>query len=337
MNETDFDIHPDMHELLDAKQAAKQAEAANDARGGWNAYAAAMQRDYPPGMIVTNATLPCGVAGIARDAPARIYRFADARAPSPCVIYIHGGAFIKGSLDSGDPIAWGIAEATKWTVISIDYRLAPEHPFPCGVEDCFAAVQHILRNAAELAIDAERIALWGDSAGGNMAAASCLMARDRGKPGVAATVLVYPCLTDDLSAPAYRTYASAPVPTASMDRAWSLYLGDRRPTRDPYAAPLKAVDLAALPPTLVHVAEIDCLADDGRAYAQMLRAAGTRAELRVARRMIHGFLRARFTGPAAAAEFRAPCDFLKDLLEGGGRNSLSVSRKAAGQSVTGRD
>ena len=315
-----FDIHPDMRDLLDAKQAAKQAD---DARGGWNNYAAAMQRDRPPGMIVQDATLACAIDGLAQAAPARIYRFADAATPSPCVIYIHGGAFHKGSLDSGDPIAWGIADTLHWTVISIDYRLAPEHAFPCGVEDCFAAIQYVLRNAGELGVDARRVALWGDSAGGNMAAASCLMARDRGKPNVAATVLVYPCLTDDLSAPAYQKYANAPVPTAAMDRAWSLYLGDRRPIQDPYAAPLKATNCTALPPTFVHVAEIDCLADDGRAYAAKLQAAGTPAELRVARRMIHGFLRARFTGPDAAAEFRAPCEFLQDLFTREARNSLS--------------
>jgi acetyl esterase len=202
----------------------------------------------------------------------------------------------------------------RCTVISIDYRLAPEHPFPCGVEDSFAAVQYILGNAATLGIDAQRIAVWGDSAGGNMAAAGAMMARNRGKPNVAATVLVYPCLTDEFSAPAYRTYANAPVPAAGMDRAWNLYLGDRRPIQDPYAAPLKATNFAALPPTFVHVAEIDCLADDGRAYAAKLQAAGTPAQLRVARRMIHGFLRARFTGEAAAAEFRAPCEFLRDLF-----------------------
>ncbi len=329
-----FDIHPDMRELLSAKQAAKQAEAANDARGGWDNYAGAMQREYPAGMIVTDRTLPCRVEGVARDAPARIYQFADTTKPSPCVIYIHGGAFIKGSLESGDPIAWGIADVTKWTVISIDYRLAPENPFPCGTEDCFAAIQYVLSNAAELGLDPQRIALWGDSAGGNMAAASCLIARDRGRPNVAATILVYPCLTDELTAPAYRHYADAPVPTASMDRAWTLYLGDRRPTQDSYATPLKAKNFSGLPPTLVHIAEIDCLADDGRAYAEKLRAAGTRAELRVAKRMIHGFVRARFTGPAAAAEFRAPCDFLRGLFENGARISLPKGLRAGGQSAS---
>src|SRR5438067_4322988 len=105
-----FDIHPDMRELLDAKQAVEQAGAANDARGGWKNYAAAMQRDYPAGMIVKDTSLPCATDRSAQNAPARIYRFASAPAPSPCVIYIHGGAFTKGSLDSGDPIAWGIAD-----------------------------------------------------------------------------------------------------------------------------------------------------------------------------------------------------------------------------------
>jgi acetyl esterase len=99
-----------------------------------------------------------------------------------------------------------------------------------------------------------------------------------------------------------------------MDRAWSLYLGDRRPTDDPYAAPLKAADLTRLPPAHVHFAEIDCLADDSRRYAERLAAAGNRVVLRSADGMIHGFLRARFSGPGAAAEFAAPCAFLRDSL-----------------------
>jgi acetyl esterase len=115
----------------------------------------------------------------------------------------------------------------------------------------------------------------------------------------------------------YRDYAESPGLTrASMDHNWGLYLAGARPTREPYAAPLKASDLSGLPPAHIHIAEIDPLADDGRAYARRLEAAGSVVTLRVAERMIHGFLRARFAGPTAAAEFARPCAFLRALIEG---------------------
>jgi acetyl esterase len=234
--------------------------------------------------------------------------------PSPCVVYLHGGAFIKGSLDSGDSNAWGVADRTGAIVVSVDYRLAPDNPFPAGVEDCYAAVLYLAEHGAELGIDGSRIGLWGDSAGGNMAAAVCLMARDRGRPKISAQVLIYPALTDDLSAEAYIKYALAPVSAASIDRAWNLYLGDRRPISNGYAAPLKAPDLSNLPPAHVHFAEIDCLADDSRSFAQRLAEAGNDVTLCCAERMIHGFLRARFTGPDAAEEFEKPCRFLRQKL-----------------------
>ncbi|MCW3474741.1 alpha/beta hydrolase [Limobrevibacterium gyesilva] len=314
MQKPEFDVHPDMHELLAAKKALPQTQEQDGQRAGWAAYAASMQRDYPAGMSVRDTSFVCPGAGRDGTIAVRIYRPADAPACSPCVVYLHGGAFIKGSLDSGDPIAWGVADHVGCVVIGIDYRLAPEHPFPAGVEDCYAVVRHVAENGAAYGIDPSRLAVWGDSAGGNMAAAVCLMARDRGGPAILAQALNYACLTDDLSAEAYRHYAEAPVTTASIDRAWSLYLGDRRPTSDPYAAPLKAQDLANLPPAHVHLAEIDCLADDSRQYAWRLTAAGNRAVLRTAPRMIHGYLRARFSGPVAAEEFAAPCQFLRDIL-----------------------
>jgi acetyl esterase len=309
------DIHPDMRDLLAAKESVQQTADPEAVRSAWVNYAAAMQRPYPEGMQVQDTVFSRASKASAGDIGVRIYRPKQAPHPSPCILYVHGGAFIKGNLDSGDPVAWGVADHVGCIVVSVDYRLAPEHPFPAGAEDCYTVVRHLTDHGHELGIDPARLAVWGDSAGGNLAAAVCLMARDRGGPRILAQALNYACLTDELDAPAYRRYADAPVTTtASMDRAWSLYLGDRRPTDDPYAAPLKAPDLSRLPPAHVHFAELDCLADDSRGYAARLAAAGNQVVLREATRMIHGYLRARFSGPAAAAEFAAPCGFLSDIL-----------------------
>lgn len=309
-----FDLHPDMAELIAAKQAVPQTTDAATLRAAWNGYGAQLQRPYPDGMQVEDTAIT--VAGPPqRTLALRVYRPRRASRPSPCVLYLHGGGFVKGSLESGDVIAWGVAEQVGVVVISLDYRLAPEHPYPAALEDCYATANHIAAHGAGFGVDGTRLAVWGDSAGGNLAAALCLMARDRGGPRLIAQALNYPCLTDDVTSAAYRAYAHSPgLTAASMDHNWGLYLAGHRPTREPYAAPLKAPDLAGLPPAHIHVAEIDPLADDGRAYAERLRAAGGAVELRIAERMIHGFLRARFAGPGGAAEFARPCGFLKRAL-----------------------
>jgi acetyl esterase len=312
-----FDIHPDMSDLLAAKEATPKAGDPDVLRSGWNSYGSRLNRPYPDGMIVRDEHLSVAGAGKEGRIPVRFYWPGNVRRPSPCVVYLHGGAFIKGSLDSGDSIAWGVAAETGFAVMSVDYRLAPENPYPAGVEDCYAAVKTLSNIGERFGVDPDRIAVWGDSAGGNMAAAVCLMARDRAGPRIRAQAINYPCLTDDLNAPAYRDMAEAPGVRASViDNAWNLYLGARRPTRDGYAAPLKAADLSNLPPAHIHYAEYDCLADDARAYAERLAAAGNGVVLRQAGRMIHGYLRARFTGPDAAAEFAAPCRFLSEHLLG---------------------
>lgn len=317
MTALQFEFHPDMAELLAAKDALPKGDVSETLRAGWNTYAASMQRPYPPGMVVGDMPLSCSGAGTDGQIMVRFYRPAGLPSPSPCVVYLHGGAFIKGSLDSGDPVAWGIADQVHAIAVGIEYRLAPDHPFPAGVEDCYAVLKHLSAHGPALGIDPTRLAVWGDSAGGNMAASVCLMARDRGGPALAAQVLVYPCLTDEITAGSYVRYANAPVTTASIDRAWNLYLGARRPTRDGYAAPLKAEDLFNLPPAFLHYAEFDCLADDSRQYAARLRQAGNDVTLRCAERMIHGFVRARFSGPDAAREYDVPCAFLRRHLHTG--------------------
>jgi len=310
-----FDVHPDMLELIAAKQAVPQTLDPAAMRAGWNVYGSRLGRHYPPGMAVWDTLARCPGAGTDGEVPIRIYRPKAAPDPSPCVVYLHGGAFVKGSLDSGDGVAWGLADEVGAVCVSVDYRLAPDHPYPAALEDCHAVLRYLAEHGAEHGIDRTRLALWGDSAGGNLAAATCLLARDRGGPPIAGQGLAYPCLTDELTSSSYLRYADSPgLQTALMDACWGYYLGADRPTREPYAAPLKAPDLARLPPAHVHYAEIDPLADDGIAYAERLREAGNEVTLRCARRMIHGFMRARFFGPGAAAEFAAAGAFLRRVL-----------------------
>ena len=311
---TTFDIHPDMADVIAAKQAIAQSTDPEEMRAAWHDYEARLGRDRPGGMVVEDTAIP-------RPAPdggeiaIRIYRPEGARVPSPCVVYLHGGAFVKGSLDTGDTIAWGVADVAGVVVVSADYRIAPQNPFPAALEDCHAVVSHLAEHGERFGVQGDRIALWGDSAGGNLAAATCLIARDRGGPDIVAQALNYPCLTDELTSDSYRRYAESPgLRTAIMDWGWGHYLGDRRPTDDPYAAPLKAEDLSRLPPAHVHYAEIDPLADDAVQYAERLAAAGNDVVSRCALRMIHGFVRARFSGPEAAAEFARPCEFLREKL-----------------------
>jgi acetyl esterase len=174
----------------------------------------------------------------------------------------------------------------------------------------------VAENAAAYGIDPSRVAVCGDSAGGNLAAAVTLAARDRGGPRIAGQMLVYPCLTDVAEDGSYRVHAITPgLTTESMRTYWDWYLaGNGTPSDDPYAVPLKAGDLSGLPPTGVHVAEIDPLFDDGRLYAERMKAAGVPTEYRCARGMIHGFMRSRLLGPESAAEFSAICRFLSRCL-----------------------
>jgi acetyl esterase len=306
-----IDVHPEMQGLIAAKQKVTATLTPQDLRAAWNSYGGSMQRPYPADMTVEDVMFETPDIDRALT-PVRIYRPGRISDGAPCVIYVHGGSFVKGSLDSGDAIAWGVADQVPAVVVSLDYRLAPEHPFPAAVEDCFAVLRYIAGHAGALGVDPDRIAVWGDSAGGGLAAALCLMARDRGGPGITAQALNYPMLTDELTSSSYVIFAESPeATTAALDACWTLYLGQQRPTASPYAAPLKARDLSRLPPAHIHIAEIDPLADDGRQYAARLSEAGCAIELRVAERMIHGFLRARFFGPQSAEEFSRPCAFLR--------------------------
>lgn len=305
-------LHPEMQALVDAKADLPPANTLEEMRVNWNAYAARMRRPHPTDMTVEDR----GVTGKGATIPVRIYRPAAAPDRAPAILYFHGGGFMKGDLDSSDTVAWGLAQETGAVVVSVDYRLAPEHPYPAAFDDCFSVLADVAANAGRYGVDPARIAVCGDSAGGNLAAAVSLAARDRDGPAVAAQALIYPCLTDDLKQASYRVHAETPgLTTASMGSYWNWYLtAGGTPSDDPYAVPLKAKNLFGLPRALVHVAEIDPLFDDGRLYAERLKAAGVATEYRCAKGMIHGFMRARLLGPDSAAEFGAICAFLRRCL-----------------------
>jgi acetyl esterase len=230
---------------------------------------------------------------------------------------MHGGGFMLGDLASSDSIAWGLADQTGAVVVSVDYRLTPEHPYPAAFDDCYGVLSHLAAHADDFGVDAARVAVAGDSAGGNLSAALCLAARDRGGPRIAAQALIYPGTGLDQSAASYIEHADSPGLTTEGTRKYrDLYLPGNRDTDDPYARPVMARDLSNLPPAWVHSAEIDPIRDDGRVYASKLALAGVDVTYREARGMIHGFMRARFLGAAARAEFDAICDFLKHHLGG---------------------
>jgi acetyl esterase len=246
--------------------------------------------DLPPVHLVENRIVSTSQAEI----PIRIYT-PNGDGPWSLLMYFHGGGFVMGSLETHDLTCRNVVRASGYKVISVDYRLAPEHAFPAAPEDCYAATQWAVTNAAELNIDPQRIAVGGDSAGGNLAAAVALMARDRGGPQLFKQVLVYPVIDFFSHAQAtpyesYRLNAEGYMLTSqAMEDFWHLYIVDAQDRVNPYASPIRADNLRNLPPALVITAEYDPLRDEGERYAQRLQADGVPVTFKRFDGMIHGF------------------------------------------------
>ena len=234
--------------------------------------------------------LPKGVSTLdrsAEDVPVRIYTPERPGAARPLVVYFHGGGFVFGDLRGGDWIAGTVAKQLDAVVVSVDYRLAPQHPFPAGVDDCFAATVWAAEHAAELGADASRLGVMGESAGGNLAAVVALMARDAAAPHLRHQALLYPAVGLDESASRRENADAVILTSADMRRFDQLYAGDRSDWR---VAPIKAPTLAGLPPAIVVVGGHDPLHDDGVRYAEALEAADVPVRVVEYPAMPHGFL-----------------------------------------------
>jgi acetyl esterase/lipase len=222
------------------------------------------------------------------DIPIRIFT-PDAPGPLPILVHYHGGGWVIGSVDQSDNLCRAMANLTPCIVVSVEYRLAPETRFPGGPEDCYAATKWVAEHGAELGGDPSRLAIGGESAGGNLAAAIALMARDRGGPEIAFQLLVYPVTDANFETSSWRENAEGYGLTSdTMQYFWELYLSDSAHGSDPLASVLRA-DVAGLPPALVITAEYDILRDEGIAYAEKLKAAGVPVEHAHYPGQIHGF------------------------------------------------
>ncbi|MFE6161928.1 alpha/beta hydrolase [Streptomyces sp. NPDC056486] len=206
----------------------------------------------------------------------------------PVVLYVHGGAFTYGSPEGEEEHALRYALEAEAVVVSVDYRLAPEHPYPAAADDAYEALTWIAAHAAQIGGDPERIAIAGVSAGGNIAASTVLRARDLAGPKVTFQLLIYPALDSSMTSASMRESTDTPVfNRAAAELAWIYYAEGHGHV--PYASPAQAADLGGLPPALVVVAEVDPLRDEGRHYAERLSAAGVTTELIQAPGAVHGF------------------------------------------------
>jgi len=294
-------LHPEAQRLLAALDQAGlrpfEEGTVPTARAAATPAYIALQGDPAEVGSVVNLTMP----GPAGEISLRIYTPA-AKAPLPLVAYFHGGGWVLGDLDVADRPCRLLASAAGAIVVSVAYRLAPEHRYPAAFDDCYAATAWVAEHAAELGGDPCKLAVCGDSAGGNLAAAVALAARDRGGPALSAQLLLYPSLDFNFDTESYREYREGYGLTKTrMIWFWAHYLGARALNGDPYACPLRADSLAGLPPAYVATAEYDPLRDEGEAYASRLREAGVAITAKRFDGMLHGFLWTLAATPTAAS------------------------------------
>ena len=251
-----------------------------------------------------------------QDLPIRIYRPEGVQSPAPVTVFFHGGGWVVGGLVSHDAECRAIANETKTVLIAVDYRLAPEHPFPAAPEDCYTALCQIVDLSGELNIDTERLAVMGDSAGGNLATVVCLMSRDRGGPKICHQLLIYPaCDMDPERWPSTKENASGYLLTDEMMRwFYRHYVGAEIFVDEPYASPMRANEVSRLPASQIITAERVPLRLEAEGYAQALSDAGVPTYYECVPGLIHGFLGFAEMIPEAKEARNAACQRLVAAL-----------------------
>jgi acetyl esterase len=310
-------INPELQPFLDewARQWAELPQPASPSqrRAHFERVAQRMRQPTPDGLR-TDEEFHIEVAGDHRSVRVRVFRPAgDARRPA--LIYMHGGAWMQGSPETHWDITSRIAAASDQVVISVDYALSPEHPFPAAGHDCEAVVRWAFGAGADLLnLDRTAIAVGGDSAGANLAAAQTLLFRGS-EFRLKAQLLIYPGVEFRLDRPSHVENANGPIiSVASMPAVNAAYCPNPEDLRNPLAAPLLAASHAGLPPAFVAVAQHDPLRDEGRAYAQALRDASVAVELDEGPGLIHGYLRAMAYCAESRTAFGRMCTWLRDAL-----------------------
>ena len=299
-------------EFISSAEAAPMAEGTvEDALRGLRTLSVDLRDPAAvPGVRAVEETTVPGAEG---DLPARVYR-PDLDGQLPTIVLLHGGGFVIGDLDTHDLTARTLANGCAAVVVSVAYRLAPEHPFPAAPDDAVAAVRYVAEHLADLGGD-DRVAVEGDSAGGNLAAVVAQAFRDEGRP-LAGQLLIYPVTDMAGSYPAHTENAEGYfLDAASMAWFQRQYTGDRTDLGDPLLSPLRG-DLTGLAPAVVVVAEFDPLRDDGLAYAEALATAGVAVEVRTFPGLIHGFVDMGRHSAAAQQALDETCTLFRKVLHG---------------------
>jgi acetyl esterase/lipase len=313
------DIDPNLKMLLDAVPLEFTID------DGVEVAREKMRALKPPAELLPDMRIEQRTVGYGEltDIPVRIYwPPSETEESLPIVVFYHGGGWAIGDLDTHDHVARAHAIGAKAIVVSVDYRLAPEHPFPAGVEDAWAALQWVGGHAAELGGEPSRIAVAGDSAGGNLAAVMALRARDAGGPPLAFQLLWYPIAVGDLSLPSFTENADAPLLNSEVTSAFLTWYLPGMDMSDPKAlptdlAPANAATLTGLPAAFIGTAEHDPLRDDGGKYAEMLAAAGVPVQLSNEPTMVHGYASLAMASPVAAEATDRGLAALKVALHAG--------------------
>jgi acetyl esterase len=271
---------------LKANRPAFETLTPEQARRQMREIRAALKQPIPPVAEVRDLT----VSGPHGDIPLRLYRSAPARAGErqPAVVFFHGGGWVFGDIETHDNLCRALANSADCAVISVDYRLAPENKFPVPLDDCWAALLWTVKNGEELTLDTAKLAVAGDSAGGNLAVETALLAKEKGGPRLVQQVLLYPVTDLRMGTDSYREQATYNLTPASMRWFRDHYLGSTDIT-DWRVSPIFSKELAGLPPTFIAVAGCDPLHDEGVAFAQLLERNGVAVTLRKFPGQMHGF------------------------------------------------